>query len=60
MANMGYARNQLTVSDLRACLTALENEGLSNLNSSEFNYAKILANLAVYNTTTNYKDIIQK
>ena len=46
MENMGYARNQLTVSDLRACLEALENEGLSNLNSSEFNYAKILANLA--------------
>ena len=44
--HMGYARNQLTVSDLRACLEALENEGLSNLNSSEFNYAKILANLA--------------
>ena len=46
MENMGYARNQLTVSDLRACLTALENEGLGKLNSSELNYAKILANLA--------------
>ena len=46
MANMGYVRNQLTVSDFRACLEALENEGLGNLNSSEFNYAKILANLA--------------
>ena len=44
--NMGYVRYELTVSDFRSCLEALENEGLSNLSSSELGYAKILANLA--------------
>ena len=47
MANMGYVRNQLTAGNLRECLEALHDKGLSGLSPSELGYAKILANLAL-------------